>query len=82
MPGAAISDLEVTNISKHGLWLLARGEELFLPYEHFPWFRDAQVSQILEVEEPSPGHYHWPQLDVDLTREIILHPEKYPLKAK
>jgi hypothetical protein len=31
-------EVEVTNISAHGLWLLSRDKELFLSYEDFPWF--------------------------------------------
>lgn len=76
--GEATSDVEVTNISAHGIWLLAHGKERFLPYEDFPWFKDQTVKAITKVEEPAPGHYHWPDLDVDLTDEIIEHPEKYP----
>ena len=30
--------IEVTNISAHGVWLLAGEEEIFLSYEDFPWF--------------------------------------------
>ncbi|MEN8180825.1 MAG: integron cassette protein, partial [Pseudomonadota bacterium] len=30
----------------------------------------------------SPGHYYWPEIDVDLTKEIIEHPERFPLSAK
>lgn len=33
------------------------------------------VSKIPHVEEPSPGHFRWPDLDVDLTREMIARPE-------
>jgi len=76
------SPVEVTHISNHGVWLLARGHELFMPYDDFPWFRDAPVGKILNVEEPTLGHYYWPDLDVDLTEEIILHPERFPLKAR
>ena len=49
--GTSTSAVEVTNISKHGLWLFAAGRELFLPYSEFPWFKDATVSSILHVEE-------------------------------
>lgn len=80
--GTPTSQVEVTHISNHGVWLLAHGRELFMPYENFPWFRDASVGKILNVEEPSPGHYYWPDLDIDLTTEIILHPERFPLQAK
>jgi hypothetical protein len=82
MPGATTSTIEVTNISKHGLWLLTSDGEHFLPFDEFPWFRDAPVGQVLNVEEPTAGHYHWPDLDVDLSLQIIRNPERFPLKAK
>jgi len=82
MPGATTSTIEVTNISKHGLWLLTPAGEHFLPFEQFPWFRDAPIAQILNVEEPTPGHYHWPDLDIDLSLQIIRNPERFPLTAK
>ena len=74
--------VEVTNISIHGIWLLTREKELFISYEEFPWFKDAPVGKILNVEEPTPGHFYWPELDVDLGIESIEHPERFPLKAK
>ena len=80
-PGKRTSAVEVTNVSSQGLWLLAGGRELFLPYDKFPWFGDATVKQILNVQEPSPGHFHWPDLDVDLGIESIEHPERFPLLA-
>ena len=80
--GNSISAVEVTNISSNGVWILAGNKELFMPYSEFPWFKDVTVSKILRVEEPRPGHYYWPDLDVDLTSEIIEHPERFPLKAK
>ena len=76
------SAAEVTHISSHGVWLLAGGRELFMSYEDFPWFKDVPVGKILNVEEPVPGHFYWPDLDVDLSAEIIEHPERFPLKAK
>lgn len=81
MHGDSTSEVEVTNISSHGVWLLAHGKELFISYDEFPWFRDAPVKSILNVEEMSPGHFYWPDLDVDLTEEVINQPEKFPLKA-
>lgn len=74
--------VEVTHISGSGVWLLAEDQELFMSYEDFPWFKNAPVGEILNVEEPSTGHFYWPDLDVDLTAEIIEHPERFPLKAK
>lgn len=82
MPGATTSDLEVTNISRHGFWLMTAAGERFLAFDHFPWFRNATVAHILNVEEPSPSHYYWPDIDVDLSLTIIERPQDYPLKAK
>ena len=53
-----------------------------MSYEDFPWFEEQPVKAILNVEEVSPGHYYWPAIDVDLTKEMIENPEKFPLKAK
>jgi len=80
--GKRISVTEVTNISSHGVWLLTGGKELFISYEDFPWFKDEPIGKILNVDEPSPGHFYWPDLDVDLGIEIIEHPERFPLRAK
>ena len=46
------SGAEVTNISRHGFWLLVADEELFVSFKEFPWFKDASVSEILNVEWP------------------------------
>ncbi len=82
MPGTATSAAEVTNISKHGFWMLIDGRELFLPFEQFPWFKEATVAAILRLERPAPEHLRWPDLDVDLALESIEHPERYPLTSK
>lgn len=80
--GRSTSPVEVTNISVHGIWLLAAGNETFLSYDDFPWFKEVPVAKIVNVEEPTPGHYYWPDLDVDLTTERIEHPGRFPLTAK
>lgn len=80
--GDNTSEVEVTHVSANGVWLLAHNKELFMSYEDFPWFKDQAVKSILNVEESSPGHYYWPDIDVDLTEEIIEHPERFPLKAR
>jgi hypothetical protein len=79
--GTVTSVVEVTNVSSHGLWLLLDERELFLPYDQFPWFREAPIGKVVHVELPSPSHLYWPELDVDLEVESILHPERYPLMS-
>jgi Protein of unknown function (DUF2442) len=80
--GQNTSQVEVTHISSHGIWILANNEEMFLSYQDFPWFQDVSIRQILNIQEPFPNHFYWPDLDVDLSIEIIKNPQRFPLKAK
>ena len=79
MPGAVTLVAEVTNISKHGFWILLGDEELAVPFARFPWFEKATVGQLADVERPTENHLYWPQLDVDLSVESIRNPDAFPL---
>ena len=80
--GKNTSSLEVTNISEHGFWLFIDETEYFLPFKHFPWFKSATIEQICNIELLHKTHLHWPDLDVDLSLDIISNPENYKLIAK
>ncbi|MFZ5558557.1 MAG: DUF2442 domain-containing protein [Pseudomonadota bacterium] len=82
MPGPVTSAAEVTHVSRHGIWLLLGDEELFLPFEMFPWFKSATIEQISEVEWPTKDHVYWPQLDIDLSVASIRDPTAFPLISK
>ena len=82
MLGISTSEVEIMGISARGFWLLAGKEKLFLSCEDFPWFKNASVGDILNVREPTPGHFYWPELDVDLGVETICHPDRFPLQAR
>lgn len=79
--GKSTFAVEVTNISAHGIWLLTHDKELFISYEDFPWFKNQTIASITNVQEERLGHYYWPDIDIDLTDQIIENPLKYPLKA-
>ena len=79
--GAATSQVEVTNISPHGFWLLLGDRELFVAFKDFPWFQDAPVKSISAVEWPTHDHLYWPSLDIDLSVRSIEHPDEFPLKS-
>ncbi len=80
--GKRTSNVEVTNVSAHGLWILLGDREFFLPFKAFPWFRDEPIRKVLRVELQSPDHLYWPELDVDLAVESIEHPERFPLVSR
>ena len=82
MPGTSTFPVEVTNVSRNGLWLLVGDQELFLPFEHFPWFRDASMKKISVVERQTADHLYWPLLDIDASVESIRTPDAFPLVAK
>ena len=73
------SPVEIGNIDGHGLWLLVEDKEYFLPYEEFPWFRNATVGQIVKVELLHGDHLYWPDLDVDLSIDSLVNLESFPL---
>ena len=80
--GADTLEVEVTNVSKHGFWLLLGAEELFVPFAELPWFKDASIAKLLHVERPQAHHLYWPDLDVDLAVDSIRHPERFPLVSR
>lgn len=80
--GAGTSAPEVLNVSKFGFWLLISRTEYFLPFRDFPWFADASIKQLLNVQLPSPHHLYWPDLDIDLAVESLTSLEKYPLISR
>lgn len=79
MPGSATLEAEVTNVSRHGFWLLLGNEELAVPFAEFPWFKSATIEQLSDVQRPTPNHLYWPQLDVDLAVESLRDPSAFPL---
>ncbi|MPZ17102.1 MAG: DUF2442 domain-containing protein [Luteitalea sp.] len=80
--GRHTSQIEVTNVSPHGFWILIEERELFVPFGEFPWFRESSIREIANVQLSSPHHLHWPDLDIDLAVESLDHPEKFPLVSR
>jgi hypothetical protein len=77
--GKSTSAVEVLNVSPNGFWLLLAAKELFASFEDFPWFRDATIGQICNLELQSANHLYWPDLDIDLSTESIRNPKAFPL---
>lgn len=77
-----MSKLSVRNISDEGFWIALAEEELFVPFDRFPWFRGTSIEKLAHVELPHAGHLYWPDLDIDLAVESIRYPDRFPLVAK
>jgi len=61
---------------------LVKDAEHFLPFDEYPWFRDAKIVDILNVELLNDHHLRWDTLDVDLELESLTNPGNYPLVYK
>lgn len=73
------SSAEITNISPNGIWVLSNDREYFINYKEYPFFTNASIRQIADVEKDSFGNLHWPELDIDIELEALENPEEYPL---
>ena len=80
--GKNISTVEVTNISAFGIWVYVHDKEYFLPYAEFPCFKEARISDTLNIQALSPTHLSWPTLDVDVHLQSLMYPDQFPLTAK
>jgi len=81
-PGKSTSKVELSNLSIHGAWFLIHEREYFLPFDQYPWFRDATIAQIAHVELLHDTHLYWQALDVDLSLAILEDPGRFPLIAR
>lgn len=80
--GRSTSGVEVVSLSQHGFWVLVADRELFLPFREFPWFENAPVRHVLNIEMPHPTYLRWPDLDIDLAVASIEHPARFPLTSR
>ncbi len=82
MPGTATLPVEVVQLTPNGVWLAYGNREFLLDHDQFPWFREATAKEVFNVSEVAPGHFYWPEIDVDLDLERIEHPNRFPLIAR
>jgi len=80
--GKSTSPVEVSAVTKNGVWILVEEREYFMSYGDYPWFKDAKIEDVFAAELLPGGHLYWPKLDVDLMVDGLQDQEKYPLIAK
>lgn len=79
--GKNISEVEL-NITQNGIWLYVYDHEYFLSCDDFPFFQDAKIKDIYQIELLHQTHLHWPILDIDLSIDVLKNPEQFPLISK
>ncbi len=80
--GSTISSKKAILLSEGGFSIKWRDRELRISFDRFPWFKTESAAVLDDWQEVSPGHFYWPQLDVDLTADMIEHPDRFPNVAK
>ena len=70
--------VKVLSITSEGINLSVAGKDYFITYNRIPWFRNARVSEIMNVTMFGRMGIRWEDLDVDLEIDSLEHPEKYP----
>jgi len=76
------TSVKVHAIVANGIMIEAHSNVYFLPYNSNPWFENAKVADVFDIESVGHTGIRWNALDVDLSIESLIHPEKYPLIAK
>lgn len=74
-------EVEIMSVSLYGLWIYVKEKEYFLSFDQFPWFKEAKISDIYQVELIHGRHLYWENLDVDLSLDSLASPENFPLLA-
>ena len=74
--------VNVRSIMPDGIFLSVLGKDYYISFERLPWFRDAKISDIINVSLLGDYAIRWDSLDVDLEIESLMFPEKYPIIMK
>ena len=74
--------VKILSINAEGVSLSVSGKVYFISYDRVPWFRNARVSEVLNVSMMGRMGIRWEDLDVDLEIDSLEHPEKYPHVVK
>jgi len=73
---------QVTNIDKHGFWILVNNIEYFVPFADYPVFMKATIEQIIDFQTFSTHQLYWKSLDCDIELEALEKPQQFPLLYK
>ena len=76
------TSVSVRTIMPDGIFLTVYGSDYYLSYNRLPWFRNAKISDIFNVEMIGDEAIRWDALDIDLEIDSLRYPERYPLVMK
>jgi len=77
--GQSISNVEISLVTAKGFWIFVQSKEYFLSFDDYPWFRNARITEVMNVELKNQYRLRWEDLDIDIELDSLEHPERYPL---
>jgi len=48
----------MTKSCSDDFWVSLNGQELFISFKHFPWFKEVPIRELLNVVHPHAGHLY------------------------
>ena len=75
-PTKALAKVDVTLITRHGLWLLTTSHELFVSFVDFPQFQNVPPLHLKHVAQLHSDILYWPDLHIEIP---VKHVRCFPL---
>lgn len=71
-PGGCI---DITSITREGIFLTIGYTECYLPYSKFPRFKTASIIDVFNVQMTGDDKIRWNALDIELDLSIVENPD-------
>lgn len=79
---AKTDKIEITDVRDDGFKLSVEGREYSLLYSDFPELKEAGLKELSNITSDFSGNIHWPEIGFSIEKDLLSHPEDYPLKFK
>ena len=75
----AKDDDGIVDVTPDGITVAVKGQQFFLGFDRYDWFKHATLGELFACKVDEWGDVEWPELDVSLEYESLVHPEDYPV---
>jgi hypothetical protein len=65
-----------------GILISVYEKDYYVSFDRLPWFRDAKISDVINVSMLGEDAIRWDALDIDLEIDSLKFPERYPYVMK